>query len=93
MPTLFIVVSHLVEVILVELAHEAGEVAVFEVFRKDGLGEPFILRRESARADDGGGPCVPLARTSSTTKLPPSSPHRTTWEYDGSSSILIVSSA
>ncbi len=90
MPTLFIVVSHLVEVILVELAHEAGEVAMFEVFGKDGLGEPFILRRESARADDG---CGPFARTSSTTKLPPSSPHRTTWEYDGSSSILIVSSA
>ena len=27
-------------------------------------------------------------RTSSTTKLPPSSPQRTTWEYEGSSSIL-----
>ena len=48
MPTLFIVVSHLVEVILVELAHKAGEVAVFEMFGKDRLGEPFILRRDSA---------------------------------------------
>ena len=48
MPTLFIVVSHLVEVILVELAHEAGEVAMFEMFRKDRLGESFILHGESA---------------------------------------------
>lgn len=53
MPVLFVVVSHLVEVILVELAHEAGEVAVFEVFGKDRLGESFVLRRESARAIDG----------------------------------------
>lgn len=53
MPTLFIIVSHLVEVILVELAHEAGEVAMFEMFGKDRLGEPFILRRESARAIGG----------------------------------------
>lgn len=90
MPTLFIVVSHLVEVILVELAHEAGEVAMFEMFGKDRLGEPFVLRRKSARAVYGW---CPFARTSSTTKLPPSSPHRTTWEYDGSSSILIVSLA
>lgn len=88
MSTLFIVVSHLVEVVLVELAHKAGEVAMLEMFGKDRLGESFILRRESARAIDG---CCSFARTSSTTKLPPSSPHRTTWEYDGSSNILIVS--
>ena len=48
MPILFIIVSHLVEVILVELAHEAGEIAMFEMFGKDRLGEAFILRRESA---------------------------------------------
>ena len=48
MPTLFIVVSHLVEVVLVELAHEAGEVAMFEMFGEDRLGESFVLRRESA---------------------------------------------
>lgn len=75
MATLFIVVPHLVEIILVELAHEAGEVAMFEMFGKDRLGEPLILHRESARAIDG---CCLFARTSSTTKLPPSSPHRTT---------------
>ena len=75
MPIFFIVVSHLVEVIFVELAHEAGEVAMLEVFGKDRFGEPFILHRESARANDRG---CPIARTSSTTKLPPSSPHRTT---------------
>lgn len=47
MPILFIVVSHLVEVILIELAHEAGEIAMLEMFGKDRLGEPFILHRES----------------------------------------------
>ena len=76
MSTLFIVVSHFVEVILVELAHEAGEVAMLEMFRQDRLGEPLILRRESAKVVDDGS--CPFARTSSTTKLPPSSPHRTT---------------
>ena len=48
MSALFIVMSHLVEVILVELAHEAGKIAMLEVFGQDRLGEPFILRRESA---------------------------------------------
>lgn len=75
MPTLFVVVSHLVEIILVELAHKTGEVAMFEMFGKNRLGESFVLRRESVRTTDGWRP---FARTSSTTKLPPSSPHRTT---------------
>ncbi len=75
MPTLFVVVSHLVEVVFVELAHKAGEVAMFEMFGQDRLGEPLILREMSARAIDRS---CPSARTSSTTKLPPSSPHRTT---------------
>lgn len=75
MSTLFIVVSHFMEVILVELAHEAGEIAMLEMFRQDRLGESLVLRRGSARAIDGS---CPRARTSSTTKLPPSSPHRTT---------------
>ena len=48
MSALFIVMSHLVEVILVELAHEAGKIAMLEMFGQDGLGEPFILRRASA---------------------------------------------
>ena len=85
MPILLIIVSHLVEVIFVKLAHEAGEVAVFEMFGQNRLGESFILRKVSARAVDKN---YWIACTSSTTKLPPSSPHRTTWEYDGSSSIL-----
>lgn len=45
MSTLFIVVSHFMEVILVELAHEAGKVAMLEMFGQDRLGEPLILRR------------------------------------------------
>lgn len=75
MSILFIVVSHLMEVVLIKLAHEAGEVAMFKMFGQDRLGEPFILHKESVRASDGYCPC---ALTSSTTKLPPSSPHRTT---------------
>ena len=35
MPALFIVVPHFMEIILVELAHETCEVAVFEVFGED----------------------------------------------------------
>lgn len=75
MAVILIVMSHLVEVIFVELAHEAGEVAVLKVFRQDRLGESFVLRRESVgRIDER----CPFTSTSSTTKLPPSSPHRTT---------------
>ena len=44
MPTLLVIMSYLVEVIFVKLAHEAGEVAMFEVFGQYRLGEPFILR-------------------------------------------------
>ena len=44
---ILVVVSHFVEVILVELPDEAREVAVLEMFRQDGLGEPFILRTRS----------------------------------------------
>jgi len=35
---------NLVEIILVELANEAGEVAVFEVLWEDGFCKSFILR-------------------------------------------------
>ena len=45
--------SNLVEVIFVELSHEAGEVAMFEVFGKDRLCESLILRKKSARAIEG----------------------------------------
>ena len=37
--------SDFVEVILVQLADEAREVAVFEMFGQDGFGESLILRR------------------------------------------------
>ena len=43
MPALFGVLSDLVEVIFVELSDETGKIAVFEVFRQDGLGESLIL--------------------------------------------------
>ena len=36
--------SDLVEVILVQLPDEAGEVAMFEVLGEDGFGELLILR-------------------------------------------------
>ena len=73
----------LVEVILVELADEAGEVAMLEMFGQDGLGESLVLRRVKRRNHH-----LSVGPTSRTTKLSPSSPHRTTCEYDGSSSIL-----
>jgi len=42
--TLLIVMPNLVEIILVELANEAGEVAVFEVLWEDGFCKSFVLR-------------------------------------------------
>ena len=45
---LFIVVSDFVEVVLVELANEAGKIAMLEVFREDRFGEALIL---DARSD------------------------------------------
>ena len=83
---LFIVMPHFVEVIFVQLSHEASKVAMLKVFRKDGFGEALILAGVStfrlATMDWGE------SLTSRTTKLSPSSPHRTTCEYVGSSSIL-----
>lgn len=35
MSTLFVVVSHFVEIVLVELSDEAGKVAVLEMFWED----------------------------------------------------------
>lgn len=43
MTAVFVVVSHLVEVVLVELANEAGKIAVLEVFGQDRLCESFVL--------------------------------------------------
>jgi hypothetical protein len=81
------VVADFVEVILVQLADEAGEVAVLEVLGEDVLGELFVLRgsaRAAAHSDIGSG-------TSKTTKLLPSLPHRTMCWSAGFSSILRAS--
>lgn len=43
MSAIFVVVSHLVEVIFIELADKAGKVAVLEVFGQDRLCEAFVL--------------------------------------------------
>lgn len=48
LPALFVVVADFVEVVLVELAHEAGEVAVLEMFGQDGFGESLVLPGTSA---------------------------------------------
>lgn len=45
MAIVFIVVSYLVEIILVELADKAGEVAVFEMFGENRLGKSLVLHR------------------------------------------------
>jgi hypothetical protein len=82
----FIVLPYFVEIVLVQLPYKAGKIAVFEVFRKNGFCEFFVLRTSISH---------PIActvvwevRTSRTTKLSPSSPHLTTDAYVGSSSIL-----
>ena len=41
--SLFIVMPHLVEVILIQLPDKASEIAMLEVLRKDGFGESFVL--------------------------------------------------
>jgi hypothetical protein len=44
----FIVMSHFVKVIFVQLSHETGEVAMLEMFGEYRLGKAFILLRISA---------------------------------------------
>jgi hypothetical protein len=73
-----------VEVILVQLADEAGEVAVLEVLGKDVLGELFVLCGSAC----GQGRRMSGERTSKTTKLLPSLPQRTMCWSAGFSSIL-----
>lgn len=41
--TLLVVVPDFVEVIFIQLSHKAGKIAMFEVFRKNGLGEALVL--------------------------------------------------
>lgn len=43
LPTLLVILADLVKVILVQLADETGEIAVFEMLGKDGLGEFLAL--------------------------------------------------
>ncbi len=47
--TILLIVSHFMEVILVQLPHKACKVAVLEVLGKDGLGELFILWAQCQR--------------------------------------------
>ena len=61
LPAFFIVVADLVKVVFVELAHEAGEIAVLDMFGKDGFGEPLILWSTSA---SGPGPVAATSRAS-----------------------------
>jgi hypothetical protein len=87
---LFIVVSNFVEVVLVQLTNEAGKVAVLEMFGQDVFCEFLVLRPNQY--------CLWHAAhmrrlTSSTTKLSPSFPHRTTLSSLGFSSILRHGSA
>lgn len=83
------------EIVFVELADKTGEVAVLEMFGKDGLGELFVLFSGRLGSAKNARPCRvgerkrALGRTSSTTKLSPSFPQRTTDAYWGSSSILL----
>ena len=83
--------AHFMEVVFVELAHEAGEVAVLEVLRKDVLGEFLVLASPLVTALRV--PWSLAQRTSSTTKLSPSFPHRTTFSSVWFSSILFGASA
>ncbi len=43
MSTVFVVVSHFVEVVLIELTDETGKIAVLEMFGQNGFCEPFVL--------------------------------------------------
>lgn len=72
------------EIVLVQLSHEAGEVAVLEVFWQDVFRELFVLREDQYGSFRG----IERARTSKTTKLSPSFPHLTTLSSEGFSSIL-----
>lgn len=77
LPAFFVVVADLVKVVFVELAHEAGEIAVLEMLGQDGFGEPLILQGHISQWSWFGDCHEPRERTSSTTKLSRSSPHRT----------------
>lgn len=46
--SLFIILSHFVKIVFVELAHKAGEVAVLEMLRQDRLGKLLALYRDQS---------------------------------------------
>lgn len=77
LPAFFIIVADFVEVVFIQLAHEARKIAVLEMFGQDGFGEPLVLRGTSDCGPRFGGCHEPRERTSSTTKLSRSSPHLT----------------
>ena len=54
--TLLVVVSDFMEVVLVQLAHKAGEVAVLEMFGEYGFGESLVLLRNFSK--DGPRDCL-----------------------------------
>lgn len=72
---LFVILANFVEIVFVQLAHEAGKVAMLEVLGQDGLGEFLALDAQVSLT----GATVRQDRriTSKTTKLSPSSPQRT----------------
>lgn len=75
---LLVILTDFVEIVFVQLAHETGEIAVFEMLGQDGLGELLaldLLSRVSQSRCDRTAPRG--AFTSRTTKLSPSSPQRT----------------
>ena len=50
--TLLVILADFVEIVLVELAHKAGKIAVLEMFGQDGLGEFLTLHpAESVECD------------------------------------------
>lgn len=87
---LLIIMPHFVEVVFVQLSHETGKVAVLEVLWEDVFGEFLVL----SCGQQCGFPRAPDWRipTSSTTKLSPSLPQRTTLSSCGLSSILCTMS-
>lgn len=85
---LLIIMPHFVEVVFVQLSHETGKVAVLEVLWEDVFGEFLVL----SCGQQCGFPLDWRILTSSTTKLSPSLPHRTTLSSCGLSSILCTMS-
>lgn len=63
---LLVVLADLVEIVLVELAHKTGEVAVLEMLGQDGLGEFLALDGRGVSSVQFGG----IAQHNTTGALP-----------------------